>query len=112
MGEGVLCQGEADGERVHGGREPLDQQVAEAHADFDVLFFSGETVPDHERANGDEQDQRRPWHEREQDLKKIDDPVHTHPAGHRHQPLEKAKSPRDEAHGAETDGMIRKAIRK
>ena len=90
----------------------MDQQVAEAHADFDGLFFSGEAVTDHEPTNGDEQDQRRPWHEREQDLKKIDDPVHTHPACHRHQPLEEAEGPRDEAHGAEAEGMIRKAIRK
>ena len=90
----------------------MNQQVAEAHADFDVLFFSGETVTDHESADGDEQDQRCPRHEREQDLKKIDDPVHTYPACHRHQPLEKAEGPRHETHGAEAEEMIRKAIRK
>ena len=112
FGEGVLRQSEADRERVHGGREPLDQEVAQAHADLDVLFFSGEPVADHEPADGDEQDQRCPRHEREQDLKKIDDPVHTRPACHRHQPLEEAEGPRDETHGAKAEEMIRKAIRK
>ena len=88
----------------------MEQEVAQAHADLDVLFISGETVTDHEPADGDEQDQRCPRHEREQHLKKIDDPVHTCPACHRHQPLEEAEGPRDETHGADAEEMIRKAI--
>lgn len=88
---------------------PWSKKVAQAYADLDV-FFSGETVPDHEPTDGDDQDQRCPRHEREQDLKRSTIRfTHAQPAigisrG-------KSRRSRDETHTADAEEMIRKAIR-
>ena len=106
----VFRKGKSHGQRIHRRSQPLNEKVLESHFGLHILLFPRQAIVNHKTTDGAEKNQSRPRDKGQKKLENIHDPIDAEPAGHRHEPLEESKSPRNETHLPPLDEMILQAI--